>query len=642
MTDKKPKKAYKIRNKNETGFLEKISHPKFSIFIIIIFILITYSRSFETSLVHFDDDGIFRNLETISFEKSNIITEAFTRDAWASKDKLFYRPLQTLFFLALPAKTSTYNFLLLILHILNTVVLYLILNKIFDEKSGRVKNLLLALIFGVHPLFIYSVNWIPAIGDSLMTFFVMLSFLCFILFYDSKKYIFLIGHLLAFFFAMFSKETAIVLPFAVLGFIFIRESFRVQIKALKSIIIPAMFWIAIPSFYLILRSRYLQMNEVETLTISAGPILGNIPVFFEMAMKFVFPIKLSLISFYSIFRIVTGIVIFALLVFYLIRTKQFRTGSFGLFWFVLFLAPTILFQNEKYDYLEHRAYLPLVGIFFMLSSIKLYKNEKVIYAILIPVFLVMTMASNKYFGSPIAFYDHVINNTKNNAMAYLNRGFYKDNVQNLQGALSDYNEAIKINPEYIDALINRGNLLSQKFGNLEAGLADLEKAINLVLQKEGNDGEALKPYFDVLNNMGIIKQNTGNIQGAMETYNTLIMIKPDFVEGYYNRGILNYEKLNDVESALADFNKVIEINPKYFKAYINRGVIKETELNRYDDAIKDYNKAIELKPDFAMAWFNRGMCYLQLGQINNACSDWSRAANYGSNDAKKLINQWCR
>ena len=126
-----------------------------------------------------------------------------------------------------------------------------------------------------------------------------------------------------------------------------------------------------------------------------------------------------------------------------------------------------------------------------------------------------------------------------------------------------------------------------------------------------------------LNNRGIEKFRSGDLDGALEDYNRAIKINPGYAPAYYNRGIA-YEDLGDYGNALMDYTKAIEINPYYVDAYNNRGCLL-VEEGDYERAIKDFTHAINTKPDYATAYFNRGSAWRGLKEYKNAIEDFKKA-----------------
>jgi tetratricopeptide (TPR) repeat protein len=76
-----------------------------------------------------------------------------------------------------------------------------------------------------------------------------------------------------------------------------------------------------------------------------------------------------------------------------------------------------------------------------------------------------------------------------------------------QGAIADYNEAIRLNPNDAVAYYNRGNAKSD-LGDNQGAIADYNEAIRL----NPNDAEA---YY----NRGVVKSDLGDNQGAIADYN---------------------------------------------------------------------------------------------------------------------------
>lgn len=106
-------------------------------------------------------------------------------------------------------------------------------------------------------------------------------------------------------------------------------------------------------------------------------------------------------------------------------------------------------------------------------------------------------------------------------------------------------------------------------------------------------------------------------------------------ETYYQRGNV-YAHQNDFQQALANFDKAIELNPQFVDAYYNRGLVYEnlgsaillSGRDYFEKALPDYSKAIELNPQFAKAYNNRGTTYYNLGLIDYALPNVSNGKKY--------------
>ena len=68
---------------------------------------------------------------------------------------------------------------------------------------------------------------------------------------------------------------------------------------------------------------------------------------------------------------------------------------------------------------------------------------------------------------------------------YYNRGLAKAELGNLQDAISDWSESIRLNPSYASAYYNRG-IAKDDLGDKYGSLADLRKSAQLY-QQQGNN-----------------------------------------------------------------------------------------------------------------------------------------------------------
>ncbi|MCA2775721.1 MAG: serine protease [Microcystis sp. M135S2] len=222
-------------------------------------------------------------------------------------------------------------------------------------------------------------------------------------------------------------------------------------------------------------------------------------------------------------------------------------------------------------------------------------------------------------------YDKAIELNPNYAYAYYNRGNLYKNLQKYELALADYDKAIELNPNYAKAYYNRGVLYyDQK--KYELALADWNKAIEL------------NPNFtDAYYNRGNLYYNLQKYELALSDYSKAIKINPNFALAYYNRGLL-YSDLQKYELALSDYSKAIEINPNYAMAYYNRGLLYYYQ-QKYELALSDYSKAIEINPNLAQAYVNRGLLYYNLQKYELALSDYTKAIEINPNYAEAYGNR---
>jgi tetratricopeptide (TPR) repeat protein len=215
--------------------------------------------------------------------------------------------------------------------------------------------------------------------------------------------------------------------------------------------------------------------------------------------------------------------------------------------------------------------------------------------------------------------------------AYNNRGLLKhEKLNDPVGAMADFNRAIAIKPSYENAYYNRGRLKHKKLNDSQGALADYNQAI------------ALNPNLtEAYNNRGLLKhEKLNDHQGALADYNQAISLNSNFAEAYNNRGLLKHEKLNEPQGALADYNQAIALNPNFAEAYNNRGLLKHEKLNEPQGALADYNKAITLNPNYANAYYNRGnLKGAQLDDPKGALADYNKAIALNPNDGEAYVNR---
>ncbi|BCL34720.1 tetratricopeptide repeat-containing serine protease family protein [Nostoc sp. MS1] len=238
-------------------------------------------------------------------------------------------------------------------------------------------------------------------------------------------------------------------------------------------------------------------------------------------------------------------------------------------------------------------------------------------------------ALNKYdkkdYQGALADYNSALKINPNSANTYNNRGLVRAQLGDQQGAIADYNSAIKIDPNNAIAYNNRG-IVRADLGDRQGAIADYTSAIKI----DPNYGFAY-------NNRGLARAALGDKQGAIADYNSAIKIDPNYADPYFNRGNTR-DDLEDRQGAIADYNTAIKINPNYDKAYNNRGAVR-LKLGDKQGAIADYNSAIKINPNYADAYFNRGLVRVNLGDQQGAIADYTSAIKINPNLALAYSNR---
>ena len=135
----------------------------------------------------------------------------------------------------------------------------------------------------------------------------------------------------------------------------------------------------------------------------------------------------------------------------------------------------------------------------------------------------------------------------------------KSKAESAQEAISAYDKAIELKPDFHAAYVNRG-VAKRRLGLLDEAIADYDKAIEL---------------------------------------------KPDDYVAYNNRCFAKGEKDN-FEEAISDCNKAATLRPSYPNTYSSRCYVYG-QWDRFREAIADCDKAIRLKPDYHEAFYYRGI-----------------------------------
>jgi tetratricopeptide (TPR) repeat protein len=198
---------------------------------------------------------------------------------------------------------------------------------------------------------------------------------------------------------------------------------------------------------------------------------------------------------------------------------------------------------------------------------------------------------------------------------YTERGWEFYQKKDYDKAISDYNAAIRLDPNYSWAYNRRGvAYYAQK--DYDKAITDCSAAIRL-------DPNYAAAYY----NRALSYYAQKDYDKAITDYNAAIRLDPNDVLAYYGRGLSYYDRKN-YDKAISDYNVAIKLDPNDVLAYYGRR-LSYYDQKDYDKAVSDYNAAIRLDPNYATAYYNRGLAYRQQGKNDKAQADFARAKQLG-------------
>jgi len=119
-----------------------------------------------------------------------------------------------------------------------------------------------------------------------------------------------------------------------------------------------------------------------------------------------------------------------------------------------------------------------------------------------------------------------------------------------------------------------------------------------------------------------------------------IAIKTDIIslkeKVYVNIGFC-YGNLGNHVKAIEAFEQVIRIDPEYASAYYNL-CTAYNNLSRYKDAIESFKQAIRIEPDHANAHFSLGFSYFKTGDKSSALDEYKILKGLDIDKANKLFD----
>lgn len=481
----------------------------------------------------------------------------------------------------------------LFFHIVNSLLLYLLLNKL----SGSVlKSALVAGLFALHPLHIESVAWIAERKDLLATFFALLSLLSYYRYTQRLSLVNYFPVLIFFVIGLMAKPMIITLPALLLLLDFwplarfSRSNLTIQYNStlpgegrasLASILmekIPLLL-ISLISAFITIAAQQTSMASTDALPISMR-LANAITAYAGYIFKTLWPKNLAIIyphpGMPEMAQLIPSILLLVLLTslsIWWVKTRPWFGTSW--LWFLGTLFPVIGIVHVGHQAMADRySYVPLIGLFIMIAwglgdiFKKIGKENATYVAVSIPLLFVLSITTQhqlQYWQNDESLFSRALEVTGPNYIAESNLGYFYLQNNNLQEAANHSQRAIEINPYHDISYLNLGITLSR--------MGDSQQAINLY-QK----ALAINPVFSLAeHNLARELNKTGQTEQAIRHYHRAIDLNPILYNSYLNLADI-YLKIGETGNALNLLRKLQKIAPNNKKTVQKILEIEELQL----------------------------------------------------------------
>lgn len=563
-------------------------------------VVLVYGQAVKFGFVGYDDISLVSRQagQALDFGR---IKAAFNESAFGTGPGLFfYRPLLTVSFMFDSAiaggKPWVFHLSNLLFHL---AAVWLAFGLFMKLKYSRTGSFAAALLLAVHPALASVVSWVPGRNDSMLAVWILAAFLFHLKYFETNKNRYLAAQGICFAGALFTKETALVFPAAALGALFLLTD--KEIVTFRKIGLSVLVWLIAVLFWHLARSSAMAGYGPVTLFFLSprDALVTLISVFGRIGL----PFDLTLVQDIKDINLAYGLISLAA---FAIATviwgiKNKRIFIFGWIWFSLFLLPGLLLAGDSNAFLDHRLYLPLVGLMILLLDLKILdisawgRTAKLAGFLLIILLGSFSFVYSRSFRDDIRCWTRAVKKSPNSAVAHNALGLAYSQRNNSREAEVQCRAAWQKTPKLVKAGLNLG-ILYLKNGRLE------------------NAGQVLREVLEVRPglpgahyNLGVVYQQKGREDSALFHYRKELEYDPGNEGALAGIGTIYHQK-GDLDQALVYYRKALEFNGNDPGVLVNLASVYQQQGD-LPEAERMYLMAIEIKPGSAEAHYNLGKLY---------------------------------
>ncbi|XP_025079348.1 transmembrane and TPR repeat-containing protein 4-like isoform X2 [Pomacea canaliculata] len=268
-----------------------------------------------------------------------------------------------------------------------------------------------------------------------------------------------------------------------------------------------------------------------------------------------------------------------------------------------FLPASNIFFRVGFVIAERNLYLPSAGFCLLVSlgAVRLsqFRSLKLILAAalcaLLLTFVCRSVQRSYQWREELSLFKDGEKVCPLNGKVHYNIAKLVGDMGETELAIEKYQLAIKLNPQYDQAMNNLANILKDQGDTLEAEEL-LTKAVSI-------NHEFAAAWM----NLGIVQAQLRKFDLAETSYQTALQHRRKYPDCYYNLGNLFLEQERHQE-ALDAWHMATRLKPQHVNAWSNAMILLDN-LGHYEKTIKMGEMAREHLPNSAVLWFHMANAY---------------------------------
>ncbi|MGA7241143.1 MAG: hypothetical protein WBY44_36010 [Bryobacteraceae bacterium] len=464
-------------------------------------------------------------------------------------------------------KPFSYHFVNLVIHFVNTALVFLVLLRILQKtgwigRKARLASALGAVVFAIHPLQTESVSYVAGRSESLAALFLLLAYVVFL--YRRKEAISwweAVLVLVLFAAAVKTKENAVALaPILILTDVFWPEAFSLRGLRrnwrLYGLMIPGAIFAAFAVFRMLASAgtagfsvatfKWYQYAFTEARAIFTYIRMTICPS--GLSLDHDFATSHTILEHGAIFWM---ILLAALVAISIIFRRRYPLFCFGFLMFLIWLAPTSSIVPLDDALVERRMYLPLIGL--ILIGCEFGMRVRLPAAVCVASLCIagiilgaLCYDRNRLWGDPDKLIEMAADNAVHNPRPLLN----------FAEILIEKNECAATRPYLVRAESRLPNnyYVNVTWGRTLACLGYFDRAVNRF-----ETAAKLKPTSQVYQWLGLAYAEIGRSEAAGGALKTAVGLDPQSAPAHGSLALW-FEKNHDLADAKKEYQTAASLD----------------------------------------------------------------------------------